>query len=570
MSDIDLEEKEPHTSESIRESTPHLKWKNCDSWSAQGKSSKNSNTKTEPLNEPVVLHREKELSSHVKWTDRAIWSAQEKWPNQDKWLSQEKWSNHDMDVIQTKLGASLAELMTHSSVHGLAHVFRVKSSCMRYFWLISFLFSLFFCTWLIVQTFTQYFAYKVITQVKIVNEIPTEFPKLTICNKNFATSDYGYQVSAEIYQRMYGSSLGDKKDNANLDTLLDKLKMAVNKYSSEEKQKWGHAFSQMVLSCSFSQKPCDQSDFEWMYHAEYGNCFVFNTGRNSSTGAYMPIKQVHNTGSKYGLSVDLFVGISEAWEKFYESTGAVLLISNKTFLAKKAGEIVVSPGVQTKISVTRTHLHQKPMPYSNCSLEAENSYSYTQQECMYQCLQKRIEEACDCFSPEFIPLLKEYSCYDQSNETRALQSVSCADNVTESFFTGNTTDECKLFCPLECNRVLYSYSSSISDSLSRKKAELQYLDNQVFVKTFGNVTFDKIKKSIVKLSVYYDDLSYTEIKENESMDVAGLLAHIGGIMALFLGSSLLSFVEAVGVLHEIMSFLVHRKNTSKVTFKNLI
>jgi hypothetical protein len=437
--------------------------------------------------------------------------------------------------------------------------------------------------WFTTQLSIQYFSYKVVTNIRYVNEIPSEFPRITICNQNPLISAYGYQLTADIYQRLYGSNLDDKQDSTNLDDLLEKVKLAVNnkKYSKSEKQQWGNTFDQMFLKCTFSQESCNESDFEWMYSSEYGNCYVFNSGKKL-------LKKVYNTGSKYGLNLDIFVGMHERWEKFYDSTGAILMINNQTYVSKKSNEIFVSTGVQSKISISRTHVYQKPAPYSECSFDASNilnmsdfmsplydslinaKFSYSQQDCIYQCLQNEIETECDCFNPEFIPLLKEFSCFDSNNQTKTLKNILCNKNVTQSFFK-NVTGKCQKMCPLECHRVFYTYSSSVSDTITNKKAELDYINNPTIVKKLGNLSYDKIKRSILKISIFYDDLRYTEIVDSERMSLVDFVSSLGGVLSLFLGASLLSFMEIADILNQSLMFLFgHGKKTSKVSFKNFL
>jgi len=494
----------------------------------------------------------------------------------------EKWSQHETETeasshFPNTFSASVMRILQFSSIHGFASIFRTKKIFMKVFWLMFFTISSTLCTWFTIQIFTQYLSYKVITNVKYVNEIPAEFPRITICNKNPLVSIYGYQLTADIYQRLYGSNLDDKKDSTNLDDLLEKVKLAVNnkKYSKEEKQQWGHSFNQMFLKCTFSEAPCNESDFEWMYSPDYGNCYVFNSGKIS-------MKKVYNAGSKYGLNLDLFVGMHEPWEKFYDSTGAVLMINNQTYVSKKSNEILVSTGVQTKISISRTHVYQKPAPYSECSFDAHTKgfispmydslinakYSYSQQDCIYQCLQHEIETECDCFNPEFIPLLKEFSCFDSNNHTKTLKNILCYKNVTESFFK-NVTGKCKQMCPLECHRAFYTHASLVSDSLSRKKVELDYANNTILTKTLRDLSLDKLKQSIVKLSIFYDELRYTEIVESERMTLVDLLSGLGGVLGLFLGASLLSFLEIAEIIAELlMALFCKNKKSTKVSFKN--
>ena len=64
------------------------------------------------------------------------------------------------------------------------------------------------------------------------------------------------------------------------------------------------------------------------------------------------------------------------------------------------------------------------------------------------------------------------------------------------------------------------------------------------------------------VNVYYETLSYIQIDEAPSMDFVGLLSNIGGVAGLFLGVSVLSFVE---IIEGIMQIFVAINNHNKVS-----
>jgi hypothetical protein len=126
-------------------------------------------------------------------------------------------------------------------------------------------------------------------------------------------------------------------------------------------------------------------------------------------------------------------------------------------------------------------------------------------------------------------------------------------------------------CPLECHRAFYTHTSLVSDSLSRKKVELDYANNTILTKTLRDLSLDKLKQSIVKLSIFYDELRYTEIVESERMTLVDLLSGLGGVLGLFLGASLLSFLEIAEIIAELlMALFCKNKKSTKVSFKNFL
>ena len=83
-----------------------------------------------------------------------------------------------------------------------------------------------------------------------------------------------------------------------------------------------------------------------------------------------------------------------------------------------------------------------------------------------------------------------------------------------------------------------------------------------FLSIYDNQTLSDqaIRSGLTKVSFYYDELSYTEITEAPAMNQVALMAAIGGFMGMFLGMSLMTFVEILDIvvrliLHKITSGL---------------
>ena len=65
--------------------------------------------------------------------------------------------------------------------------------------------------------------------------------------------------------------------------------------------------------------------------------------------------------------------------------------------------------------------------------------------------------------------------------------------------------------------------------------------------------------SFVKLNIFYDSLSYELSTELAKMDIASMLASIGGNLGLFLGVSVFSLCELIAMSIEIY-FVKRAKN----------
>jgi hypothetical protein len=68
-----------------------------------------------------------------------------------------------------------------------------------------------------------------------------------------------------------------------------------------------------------------------------------------------------------------------------------------------------------------------------------------------------------------------------------------------------------------------------------------------------------ISKSVVKLNIFYDTLSYTNYEESPQWDIISLLASIGGNLGLFLGVCMFSLGELLVTLIELILFKLKKK-----------
>ena len=65
-----------------------------------------------------------------------------------------------------------------------------------------------------------------------------------------------------------------------------------------------------------------------------------------------------------------------------------------------------------------------------------------------------------------------------------------------------------------------------------------------FIK-FRSINSETVARSIVKMNIFYESLSYTLVTESPKLNGVSLLASIGGSLGLFLGVSTFSLFEVV-------------------------
>ena len=149
------------------------------------------------------------------------------------------------------------------------------------------------------------------------------------------------------------------------------------------------------------------------------------------------------------------------------------------------------------------------------------------------CLKQEIINRCKCFAI-FADRL------NGSNACISLNEINCVFQISKNKV--NIYTDC-LECKDTCDSV--SYPLTTSTSLFPSFDYGQFLVNYSFLanETFFNKT--DLDKSVLSLTIFYSSLKYTEIKQLVKMGVIDLICAIGGILGLFIGASILSFVEVL-------------------------
>jgi hypothetical protein len=90
-------------------------------------------------------------------------------------------------------------------------------------------------------------------------------------------------------------------------------------------------------------------------------------------------------------------------------------------------------------------------------------------------------------------------------------------------------------CPLECEQQTFSYQtySLAFPSHGYYSYLLQQPDVVAkFNQSASNITYDLMKNSILRLNIYYESLSYTQIEETEKTQLLDLIGGIGGTLVI--------------------------------------
>ena len=448
------------------------------------------------------------------------------------------------------------ENLGNEATQGLLRVFDTEYFVLKVFWLVCLLGCGSLCAYLVAQTLIGYLSFPVYTTMSIVHEIPTAFPKVTLCNSMIATTQYAYELIKEINEELNPNiSIFNQSQMTNSEwhevkeifwnvsrVFSNKINSAA--FSDVKRQKLVHHLESVLLICQFNGRNCSSSDFIWSWLPKYGNCYTFNGGTriNNYKNSLLP-------GENFGLQITAYVGyISNlnlfnngyhSLVPFANSHGLSVLIENNTFSTGVNQNVLeLNGGSVSLISMKRLFTSKLPQPYSDCDIDNSNPsgfdspyfnlilnspFQYSQDLCIIQCIQKQAIEMCNCSIPFYVDLYN-VSCKNEAES-------NCARNLLYAVQIDSNNLNCVAQCPLECNSTEISY--------------------EITTKTFAT----KASVNFVQLKLFYDSLAFSSSTDTPSMDIVAILSNLGGTLGLFLGVCAFSLCEFVHVFVEGLCFV---------------
>jgi hypothetical protein len=492
------------------------------------------------------------------------------------------------DKKESRLMDLLKDNLSCEMYHALLDVFDSKHYVIKIHLTVFLLISYGLASYMTIELIMNYFNYGVTTSIRTIYETPSLFPKVTFCNLNQYVTKEAYEFLRSTDTDGLFSSLANLSFYDRTQTIWKIILKAggilMNK-TDDFKKSMGHDLKDILIGCAFNYAPCSVDDFLWSYDSYYGNCYSFNSGFNS-TGQPQPFKYSTLPGYSYGLELDLYVNYNENLDflnSILGGKGALIRVDNITHVVKHTFDgISVSPGISTKIALKREFKSILPQPYSDCVMDQgkynyfdtsdlfnkikSSPYDYTQSFCLQQCMQQFLIEQCTCgFTPFWTKEIFPNLCND-FNQTACTIRVYLSDYIPNDY----STKYCLPKCPKECNSTQITATTTSYELLGN--GYFDYIQKNANLSSdfiSKSITNETVQKSMVRVFVNYDSLSYTQSEEAPQIDIISLIANIGGNLGLFLGVSLFSVWEIVITLLEIYFYKKQQKVNVKPSNEKL-
>jgi hypothetical protein len=422
-------------------------------------------------------------------------------------------------------------------------IFYYKNIFAKIFWILILLGSLSVTAWIMSWSIQDYLAYDVVSRIRIIYEKPAEFPAVTICDNNQFTTEKGL----DLVNVFYNSITCQNPLYSNLSRQLECSKTLAAGvvtdplYRYEYTKHLGLNLNQ--ISCVYNNVNCTD-DMRWLWQFDYGNCYQFNVDQNRTFMA-------NAEGIDYGLSMSIsnFTNLKIKKLGTYEGLGMKVFVHNRTSRPRWYSEgVYVKPGEYSMISVRRKFVSHQPTPYSGCiNLESYSSVFYDfirksnriyrQKDCFDLCIQNLAITQCGCY-------IKAYeNPFSNLSTIRECFDISDFECFYEEYFKFDSSKCAANYCPQECDTVEYELSVS----------SLLYPTLNDYNSLNMTISFEEWRTQFVNLIVYYPHLEYTFIHETPAMNLASLIASLGGTMGLIVSASFFTLVE----ICELFVLLLH-------------
>ncbi|CAF0885554.1 unnamed protein product [Brachionus calyciflorus] len=449
------------------------------------------------------------------------------------------------------------EIILSSTSHGLPNIFRSSNLYIKLMWIFFTLISTGLLGCMVTQNIMNYFKYEVTTKTRVKTEFKSTFPTITVCNINTFTSEHAANYIKTIEYNKFD-------DNP----LAKSFEFMAKSYKPKNNSiLYGDSLDKLLVFCEYETHRCNMSQVRYYNHPEYGDCYMINSGYDYKNN---PVNLWSAMAPKRHLGLNLILNISVHDElKFLSPNyGAIVIIHNNTVNPFVQEGITLSPKIESNIALTKTFFSSQPKPYSDCDgktddpneynselfkLIHKNGGGYSQFLCLGLCFQRSIVNKCGCSVVNFPSFFEVRSCF--LNE-----DINCMNNQLNEVIESNyIMDVCYKECPLECEGMKFEKTVSFNQFSNDKWIE--YMQNY---DKHDSIYFNKTINSdeLAAVRIYYETISYTNIEEKPTTMFVDLLSSIGGVAGLFLGVSVLSFVEIIECLMQIIFIMINYKKVS--------
>lgn len=459
-----------------------------------------------------------------------------------------------------RISKKIKEAAKESSVEGITKVAKSENRFIRAIWFIFMLIATAYCFQIIAENLTEFFSNPVTTKMRYISEADILFPVIAFCNTNMITTAYGVEYFNNMTEKYFPN-----ETRADDESQIDFLHRVYNlhRYDIQStlkfntpidiQQRLGYNLSESLITCKYHGEDCDQADFLRYFNWNSGNCWMFDTS-----------KRVYSKGPDGALTIELFTGFEKIAPAFLPTKGIQLMLLNRSadvYFNYYFESNPVKPSTETNFVLKRNFVNKLPYPYSDCTIDLRtntidsvdsslykgllnSNITYSQYYCYVKAYRLNTYRKCGCVLE--IGDVSGVTNLCTTNEEQACDAKSFNVDFIRNDFYGEFDKD----CPLECNTMYYDVTQN-SQNFPTNTYARRLLKTHPFFRQAAetvNLTEQDVMESILRVNIYYSEIGYASLDELATYTANDMIGGTGGVLSLFLGVSLISFVEIIELI----------------------
>lgn len=434
----------------------------------------------------------------------------------------------------------IKKYFNRATIDGIEHVTEGRSRVRRIVWALILLGSLGVCLFFLIGHFSNFAKKPTSTTLNIVK--PDEglpFPAVTFCNLNPVSRSYAESQNLESFLSFYLTPFNNLFESSRnqCESIVDRIDPDSAMLTIDEVfRSGGDRLEKLVASCQFitnSTTTVDCTDKLIPVVTELGLCYSFNYIVNSPDETLIQLN-----GNTVGLKVTLNISQNDYIASLDHDAGAIVTIHERDTLPDPVARgLTIPPGMNARIGISLRRFIDDTgkgdcrEPASSHDLFPDLKYSPS--GCRINALYRNITDdtSCNCIEYSTEVLDRIYA----SERNCTLSDICCLEEVKDYV-------KVSAVCPPSCDQTYYDPVISYSKfPYNRLASELS---------AFTGNSAEDIDNNLLSFTVYFTDLYVQHSETIISYGPRELIADIGGTLGLFLGASVITFMEILILFYD--------------------
>ena len=308
---------------------------------------------------------------------------------------------------------------------------------------------------------------------------------------------------------------------------------------------------------------------------KYGSCIILNDDKSM-------IQRLG--GPQGGFTIDLDAKVSNYLPTTRTKGFMVYLRNpNETLLVDQGG-ILVSPGTETFIALSKSEVTRLEPKFGDCknvSSKFVPAISESVRECIQQKKLNITVDKCLCvpwylneklnqlnlttFKKEWEDILEDAQEEAFDHTCGFASQTLCDVLVVEELV--KKTDNDAADCPEPCYFEEYSWNVNVGDFPPTEAYYDLMLKDRVNADDDTQRTYSYAKENFVRINIYYQDLKVTQKKQEKAYEIFNFIAELGGTVDMMIGFSFFTLFQTVEIFIVWMCCrgFIRRRSTSSST-----